>query len=348
MTGLFLLGVLALIGWVLDWSGRRVAALLALGWLAGLIAATQPGLAPRFGGGVAGWLLWGGVLALVLCYRAGLGWLRARATPIPEAPPPETPPSEPPEDDPIERYSRHLILRDIGGPGQAKLGAARVLVIGAGGLGAPVLIYLAAAGVGHLTVVDDDAVSLSNLQRQIIHGSADLGRPKVDSAAETMAALNPHIAVTPLAERLTPARAAALFPDFDLILDGSDNFDTRYMVNRAAAQAGVPLIAGAIGQWEGQLSLYDPARGGPCYECVFPERPAPGLVPACAEAGVAAPLPGVIGAMMALAALRQITGAGDSLRGRLVLYDGLYAASREIRTKANPDCPACQGRGASV
>lgn len=337
MSGFFALMALTVTGWAFGLAGRWIAALLGAGWLLGLLAAMQPGLAPHFAGGPKGWAVVGLGLALIVAYRAGLGWLRAHVRDVPE---PVAAPAAV-ADDPIDRYARHLILREIGGPGQAKLRAAHVLVIGAGGLGSPILMYLAASGVGHLAVVDDDTVSLSNLQRQIAHTTDRIGQPKVESAAQAVAALNPHVEFEPIDARLDEAGATTLFARFDLVIDGTDNFDTRYMVNRAAVAAGVPLIAGAIGQWEGQLSLYDPARGGACYECVFPERPAPGLVPACAEAGVAAPLPGVIGTMMALSALRLIVGAGDSLRGRLILYDGLYADSREIRTRPDPACRVC-------
>ena len=192
----------------------------------------------------------------------------------------------------LDRYARHILLREIGGPGQKRLKAARVLVVGAGGLGSPALLYLAAAGVGVIGVIDDDVVEASNLQRQVIHADDRIGMPKVFSAAAAMRALNPFIEVRPYHRRLTEEIAAELVADYDLVLDGTDNFDTRYLVNRACVAAGKPLVAGAITQWEGQLGLYDPAHGAPCYACVFPERPAPGLVPTCAEAGVAAPLAG--------------------------------------------------------
>lgn len=342
MTGVFALILIAVGGGAFGLAGRTLVALLALAWAAGLAASFSPELAARFGGGPRGWAVWGLGLALILAYRGGLGWLRARARPAPEPiAAPVMPAATQMSDDEIDRYARHLMLREIGGPGQGRLRAARVLVVGAGGLGSPILMYLAAAGVGRITVVDHDTVSLSNLQRQIIHSTDRIGMLKALSARQTMTALNPHVAVTPITERLTEDSAAALFPDHDLILDGTDNFDTRYLVNRAAVAAGKPLIAGAIGQWEGQISLYDPARGGPCFQCLFPERPAPGLVPACAEAGVAAALPGVIGTMMALEAMRVLTGAGATLRGRLLIHDGLYGESREIRTSPRGDCPVC-------
>ena len=241
----------------------------------------------------------------------------------------------------LDRYARHIILREIGGPGQKRLKAAKVLVVGAGGLGSPVLMYLAASGVGTIGVIDDDVVEASNLQRQVIHAQDRIGMPKVFSAEVAMKALNPFVVVRPYNRRLDDDIAAALIADFDLVLDGTDNFDTRYRVNRVCARLGKPLISGAITQWEGQLSVWDPAQGAPCYECVFPVRPAPGMVPSCAEAGVAAPLPGIIGTMMAMEALKLITGAGEPLRGRLMIHDALYAETRVITVKKRADCPIC-------
>ncbi len=241
----------------------------------------------------------------------------------------------------LDRYARHIMLREIGGAGQKALKNARILVVGAGGLGAPALLYLAAAGVGHITVVDDDVVDNSNLQRQVIHRTADIGAPKVESARRAMLAQNPDIVVETHAMRLVEKNAAALFAAHDLILDGSDNFATRYMVNRLATASQTPLIAAAITQWEGQISLYDPARGTPCFQCVFPEAPAAGLAPSCAEAGVIGPLPGVIGAMMALEALKALTGAGAGLGGQMLIYDALYADMRKISLKPRAGCPVC-------
>ena len=255
-----------------------------------------------------------------------------------DAPPTVRPPSFQPAE--LERYARHILLREIGGPGQKALKSARVLVIGAGGLGSPALMYLAAAGVGVIGVVDDDLVDASNLQRQIIHTTQSIGTPKVLSAKAAMLALNPFVEVRAIQTRLGPDNAA-LLAGYDLILDGSDNFDTRYLVNRVAANAGKPLISAAITQWEGQISLYDPAHGTPCYECIFPHRPAPGMVPTCAEAGVAAPLPGVIGAMMAMEAVKHLVGAGQGLRGRLLIYDALYAEVRVITVQRREDCAVC-------
>lgn len=242
----------------------------------------------------------------------------------------------------IERYARHLMLREIGGPGQARLNRARVLVVGAGGLGAPALLYLTAAGVGTIGVVDDDRVSASNLQRQVIFRTDSIGQPKVTAARHALTALNPFVSVLPVDARLTEANAG-MVADWDLVLDGSDNFDTRHLVNRACVAAGVPLISGAIAQWEGQLSLFDPARGAPCLACVFPVIPAAGLAPSCAEAGVMGALPGIIGAMMAAEAIKEITGAGATLRGRLLIHDALWGESRQITVRRDPACPVCGG-----
>jgi adenylyltransferase/sulfurtransferase len=243
--------------------------------------------------------------------------------------------------DELERYARHIVLHEIGGPGQQRLKAARVLVIGAGGLGSPAILYLAAAGVGTLGVVDDDAVSLSNLQRQVLHGTGEIGNPKVESADRAVARINPHVSFVPHAVRLTEDTADGIIGAYDLVLDGSDNFATRYLVNRVAARLHKSLVFAALGRWEGQISVFRPWAGGPCYECVFPESPAPGLVPACAEAGVLGAMTGVVGAMQAVEAVKLITGSGASLDGRLMLYDALQAETRTIKLAKRPDCPVC-------
>lgn len=240
----------------------------------------------------------------------------------------------------LERYARHIVLREIGGTGQRKLKAARVLCVGAGGLGSPALLYLAAAGVGTLGIIDDDVVSLSNLQRQVLHSSDSIGRSKVDSAVDALARVNPHVAVEGHKMRLEVANSA-LVAEYDLVLDGSDSFATRYLVNEACANAGVPLIAAAMSQWEGQISLYDPAGGSPCYACIFPTAPADGLAPSCAEAGIMGALAGVMGSMMAGEAIKRITGAGEGLEGQLLIYDALYGESRKLRVKQRVDCPVC-------
>lgn len=287
------------------------------------------------------WLLIAAFVALVVGYRHVLAWMRVRAKGQ-EAPPVPPRPGSFSETE-LTRYSRHMILREIGGPGQRALKQARVLVVGAGGLGAPALLYLAAAGTGTIGVIDDDVVEGSNLQRQVIHRDARIGMPKVHSAEAALRELNPFVTVRPYNRRLTPEIAADLIADFDLVLDGTDNFDTRYLVNRVCAAQGKPLISGALSQWEGQLSVFDPARGSPCYQCVFPQAPAPGLAPSCAEAGVLGPLPGIIGAMMAAEAVKLIVDAGTPLRGRLMIHDALHAETRIIGIRPRPDCPVCGG-----
>ncbi len=245
----------------------------------------------------------------------------------------------------LTRYARHIVLRELGGPGQARLVGARVLVVGAGGLGCPALTYLAAAGVGRLTIVDDDVVSLSNLQRQTLFRTDDVGRTKVDCAAGALARLNPHVFVEARPVRFEAHNAADLVAGHDLILDGCDTFETRRLVNVTCVAAGIPLISAALSQWEGQISLFDPARGGACYACVFPETPAAGLAPTCAEAGVIGALPGVMGSLMALEAIKHIARTGTGLRGQLLIFDGLHCETRRIRTAPRRDCSDCQGQG---
>ena len=358
--------MLGLLGFAAIWMAGRFLALprwlvwfLTVNWWLILIALTWPQwsavpegaiatpdtLRPStlVGGDARGWLALGFLTAAFLGYRRILRRVRGRvATPPaqPAAPARALSPTE------LDRYARHIILREIGGTGQRRLREARVLVIGAGGLGAPLLMYLAGAGVGRIGVIDDDVVENANLARQIIHTDARIGMPKVFSAEIAMKALNPFVEVRPYHRRLTADIAASLFAEFDLILDGSDNFDTRYLVNRMAVTTGKPLIAAAITQWEGQISLYHPSAGGPCFACVFPHRPAPGMVPTCAEAGVAGPLPGVIGAMMAMEAVKHLTGAGETLQGRLLIHDALYTQSRVITARRRPDCDVC-GKGAA-
>lgn len=243
------------------------------------------------------------------------------------------------DDQELERYARHIVLREIGGPGQRKLQRARVLAIGAGGLGSPTLMYLAAAGVGTLGVVDDDHVSLSNLQRQVLHATDRVGAPKTDSATAAVAAINPHVNVEAHRVRLTTENANEIVAGYDLVIDGSDNFDTRYLLNEVCVAQRKPLVAAAIGQWEGQLSVYRP--GGPCFACVFPERPAAGLAPSCAEAGVLGALAGVMGALQAAETVKEIVGAGESLSGRLLLYDALWAEFRTVEVRRDPACAVC-------
>lgn len=346
--GLTILAVVWLTGWVMDVAPRRRLMALAVLWglilLAIMALPPEHGLRLRLGGDMRPWLILAGLTALVLAYRAGLRAIRARARRVPVA---ASKPAPAPQaaftPDELTRYSRQILLHEIGGPGQRALEAEHVLVVGAGGLGAPALLYLAGAGVGRITVIDADTVDLSNLHRQIIHTTARIGQNKAQSAAEALRALNPSIIVTALAERLSPDNAPALVAAVDLVLDGTDNFDTRYLVNAACVAAGKPLIAAALTQWEGQISLWHPAAGAPCYQCVFPTRPAPGMVLPCAEAGVAGPLPGIIGSLMAMEAVKHLTGAGQTLAGRLMLFDGLGADTRVIRVRPRVDCPCCGG-----
>ena len=359
----------------LRWGFRGAALAVAAMWLAGLgwlargdgfLWAAGLTLTARL------WALGGAVVLLALGYTALLSRLRVRASRLAPAgagmaaplvrepgitamaaapspagarPAPPADPSGPLTDDELDRYARHIVLRELGGAGQRRLRGARLLVVGAGGVGAPVLLYLAAAGVGRITVADDDTVSLSNLQRQVIFGTADIGRPKAEAAADAMRRLNPHVTVTPLIRRIT-ADDTALVADHDLVLDGTDSFASRAAINAACVAARVPLLAGAIAQWEGQIALYDPARGGPCLACLFPEPPAPGLALSCAEAGVVGALPGIIGSSMALEAIKLLagvtgSGAGEGLRERMVLIDGLWGNTRHLRIAARPGCAVC-------
>jgi len=240
----------------------------------------------------------------------------------------------------ILRYSRHLIMPEVGMDGQTKLNAAKVLCIGAGGLGSPLALYLAAAGVGTLGVVDFDVVDFTNLQRQIIHSTADVGRPKLDSAAEKIKAINPFVQVRPFETRLTSANALELFRQFDIVVDGTDNFPTRYLVNDACVLTGKPNVYGSIFRFEGQVSVFATEQG-PCYRCLYPEPPPPGLVPSCAEGGVLGILPGLVGVMQATEAIKLILGAGQPLIGRLVLVDALGMKFRELKLRKNPECPVC-------
>lgn len=328
------------LGWYLGapkvqrWA--MIGVLLGAVILAHLVLPEGNGLRQATGGSAAPWVILvvlGGIVAL---YRRGLGVLRRKAQGAPV-----TASGGPFAEGELERYARHIVLREIGGPGQRKLKQARVLVIGAGGLGSPAIQYLAAAGVGTIGVIDGDTVDATNLQRQVIHTEGRVGMPKVFSAAEAVAGLNAHVEVRPYHRELTEEIAGELFAGYDVILDGTDNFETRYLANRAAVVAGKPLVSGALSQWEGQLSVFDPASGAPCYECVFAEAPAPGLAPSCAEAGVLGPLPGVVGAMMAVETVKLISGAGETMRGRMLIYDALYGETRTIALKRRPECPVC-------
>ncbi|AXT27222.1 HesA/MoeB/ThiF family protein [Ruegeria sp. AD91A] len=316
-----------------------VSVLLAGVILSHLILPDGHPLREATGGSAALWLILVGFAALALLYGRVLKTLRNRAASVAD-PEPDMPSDRFTETE-LDRYARHIVLRELGGPGQKKLKKARVLVIGAGGLGAPALQYLAAAGVGTIGIIDDDVVENANLQRQVIHRDADIEMPKVFSAQQAMEAQNPNVVVLPYHRRLSEEIATDLFADFDLILDGTDNFETRYLANRTAVALGKPLISGALSQWEGQLSVFDPANGSPCYQCIFPEAPAPGLAPSCSEAGVIGPLPGVVGSMMAVEAIKVITSAGMALRGEMLIYDALYGESRKIALTRRDDCPVC-------
>ncbi len=241
----------------------------------------------------------------------------------------------------FHRYARHLILDEVGEEGQGRLLQARVLILGAGGLGAPVSMYLAAAGVGTLRLVDDDTVDLTNLQRQIVHATESVGRHKVDSAVETLSRINPGTRLETHRTRLTPDNAGGLVAGCDVVVDGSDNFATRYALNDACLAAGVPLVAGALSRFEGQLTTILPGEGRPCYRCLFPETPDPSLTPRCEEAGILGAVAGVIGTLQAVETLKLLLGLGDPLAGRLMLYDALSASMQEVRYKRRPDCPSC-------
>ncbi len=248
----------------------------------------------------------------------------------------------------INRYARHILLDGVGGIGQEKLLRSRVLVIGAGGLGSPVLLYLAAAGVGTLGVVDDDVVDLSNLQRQIVHSTAAIGEPKVESARQTLAAINPDVTVIPHQKRITPDNALDLISDYDIVADGCDNFATRFLVNDACYLAKKTLVSAAILRFDAQLYTFkahlagEKGEGhGPCYRCIFPEPPPEGQIPTCAEAGVLGALCGMAGSLQATEVLKELLGLGESLSGSLIVYDGLGTTFRKISVKPDPGCPLC-------
>jgi molybdopterin/thiamine biosynthesis adenylyltransferase len=245
-------------------------------------------------------------------------------------------------DEELDRYARHLVLREVGGPGQAKIHAARVLVVGAGGLGSPVALYLAAAGIGRLGLVDDDAVSLSNLQRQILFKTADVGRPKVEAGWDALAALNPHVAVDVHPVRLTETNAMALIGAYDIVADGSDNFATRFLVNDACYFAKKTLVSAAVTEFEGQLATYKGHLPDlPCYRCLFPEPPPPNTVRSCSETGVLGAAAGVMGALQALEVLKEAAELGTGLAGRLLSYKALSAEFRNARLAKDPSCPLC-------
>ncbi|MEM6308061.1 MAG: molybdopterin-synthase adenylyltransferase MoeB, partial [Pseudomonadota bacterium] len=276
--------------------------------------------------------------SLVFIYRLGLRRLKQNV-----APQNTTPPLAPGalSDAELDRYARHIVLRDIGGAGQKRLKQARVLVVGAGGLGSPVALYLAAAGVGTLGIIDDDTVEASNLQRQIAHTDDSIGQPKVQSAADRIGALNPFVDVRTYHRALTSDIATDLVQDYDVIVDGTDSYTARRAANDAAVAAGIPLVSGALGSWDGQVTVFDPATTGGCYACLYPNAPDATVDATCAATGVAAPLPGMIGSLMAVEVVKLITGAGHSLRGRMMLFDALGAEARTLTLAQNAHCPVC-------
>ena len=241
----------------------------------------------------------------------------------------------------VQRYARHLILPEVGGAGQRKLLNTSVLLLGAGGLGSPSGMYLAAAGVGRIGVLDFDVVDASNLQRQLLHGSDDLGRPKVDSAADTLRSLNPDIEVVKHSVHINSENALDIFRPYDVIVDGTDNFPTRYLANDAAYFLDKPLVHGAIYRFEGQMTLFDAGKGSGCYRCLFPTPPPPGAVPSCAEAGVFGVLPGIIGSMMAFETIKYVLGIGESMVGKLLIFEGMDTSFRKVNLRRNPACPLC-------
>ena len=240
----------------------------------------------------------------------------------------------------VERYSRHLIMPEVGMDGQLKLKSASVLCVGAGGLGSPVALYLAAAGIGKIGIVDFDVVDYSNLQRQIIHGTPDVGRKKIDSAKDRLNAINPEVSVILHETELSTNNALEILGDYDIIVDGTDNFPTRYLVNDACVLLGKPNVYGSIFRFEGQAAVFA-TKNGPCYRCLYPEPPPPGLVPSCAEGGVLGILPGVIGAIQATEAVKLVLGAGQPLINRFLIYDALSMRFRELKLKKDPECPVC-------
>ena len=295
------------------------------------------------------WLMLAGIAALALGYVFVLRRLRRVAEDRDRSAPPATAPaSAGSADDPftgaeLERYARHIVLREIGGAGQRRLKRSRILVVGAGGLGSPALLYLAAAGAGTIGIVDSDSVSLSNLQRQIAFGEGDVGAPKAERAAERVRALNSHLRTEPMAVRLDRANADEILGGFDMVLDCSDSFETREILNEACVRRGMPLVFGAISQWEGQVSVFHPAGGSACFACVFPSAPAPGTAPSCAEAGVLGALPGAVGSMMAAEAVKIAAGAGAPMTGSMLIYDALWGETRTIALERRKGCEVCGG-----
>ena len=244
-------------------------------------------------------------------------------------------------EDQIRRYARHIILPEVGGTGQARLLSSKVLVIGAGGLGSPAILYLAAAGVGTIGVVDDDEVDLTNLQRQVLHTTGRVGMAKVESARAAVAEINPDVRFVTHHLRLEKDNALDLIGQYDIVADGSDNFATRFLVNDACFFTGKPLVSAAILRFDGQLATYKPRQGGPCYRCLFPEPPPPGQIPTCSEAGVLGAIAGTMGALQATEVLKELLGVGDGMAGQLLIYDALSTTFRKVRVQPDPGCPLC-------
>lgn len=247
-------------------------------------------------------------------------------------------------EDQINRYARHILLREVGGVGQEKLLKSKVLLVGAGGLGSPLILYLAAAGVGTIGVIDDDVVDLSNLQRQIAHTTDRINMPKVQSAGRAAVAINPDVRVVEYKARLSPENIGALVRDYDLVADGSDNFPTRFLVNDACFFAKKTLVSAAVLRFDGQLATFKPHTGGPCYRCLYPEAPPPGEVPSCDQAGILGAVAGVMGTLQATEILKELLGIGDTMAGRLLIYDALSTAFRQVKVKPDPDCSLCGPR----
>lgn len=244
-------------------------------------------------------------------------------------------------EDQIHRYARHILLKEVGGVGQEKLLKAKVLLVGAGGLGSPLLLYLAAAGIGTIGIIDDDTVDLSNLQRQIAHTTDRIGMAKVQSAGRAATAINPDVKIVEYKARLSPGNIGELLKDYDLVADGSDNFPTRFLVNDACYFAKKTLVSAAVLRFDGQLATFKPHAGGPCYRCLYPEAPPPGEVPSCDQAGILGAVAGVMGTLQGTEVLKEILGIGDSMAGRLLIYDALSAAFRTVKVKPDPECSLC-------
>ena len=332
----FIWGLGHLLGFPRNARGLMIALLYVAVLAVHVVFPEGHALRGALGGSLGEWVSIGFLGGVVWIYTVGLKRLRKRVRPENQPKQEDAPTSSE-----LERNARHIVLRELGGPGQKRLKSARVLVVGAGGIGSPALQYLAASGVGTIGVIDDDVVENSNLQRQVIHTDERIGMPKVFSAEQAMRAQNPFVMVRPYHRRLTSDIARELFEDYDLVIDGTDNSDTRYLVNQTAVEAGISLVSAALSQWEGQVSVFDPSRGAPCYACVFPTPPADGLAPSCAEGGVYSPLAGVVGTMTAAEAIKVLSGAGEALIGRMMIYDALYSEVRTVSIDRRDGCSVC-------